>query len=91
MITKKVNESHFKSSIWNGYFNISETINPEQQSTQEFPNVVTSTVDGKLKNKHKNAKAICICKVGNVKLYVFFGLMFTTVFSIVVFTIVVFN
>ena len=67
--------------------NITEAINSEQSSVYEFPTIVTSTVDGKLKNKNGNAIAICICKVGNMKLYAFIGLILTSLFSILAVTI----
>ena len=52
-------------------------------SHQKFPEVVTSTVDGKLRNKMDNSRAICICKVGNMKLKASIGFMITLMISIV--------
>ena len=82
---RQVNQSHFKSSSWNSYFNVTKTINHSQTSIHEFPSVVTSTVDGKLRNKNDNSKVICICKVGNMKFYALIGLILATMLSIIVF------
>ena len=48
-----VNQSHFHSSSWDEYFDITTAMDAKQMSTHEFPSIVTSTVDGKLKNKHR--------------------------------------
>ena len=82
-----VNQSHFNSSSWNSYFDVTETINHSQTSIHEFPSVVISTVAGKLRNKNENSKAICICKIGNMKFHALIGLVLATIFSIIVFII----
>ena len=90
-ITTKVNQTHFKSKSWKSYLNITKLISQSRMNLGfehlEFPSVVTSTVNGKLKNKLAESIAICICKVGNMKLYVFIGLMLLSVISTAVFTL----
>ena len=66
-------------------FNVTKTISEEQSSIHDFLSLVTSTVDRKLKNKDENARAICICKVGNKKLYALIGLVIFSLVSIIVF------
>ena len=86
-ITKEVNKSHFHSLSWKAYVNITHTelFNSLQVNHQEFSSLVTCTVDGKLKNKLDDSMAICICKVGNAKLYAFIGLLIISMISMFVF------
>ena len=82
---QKVNQSHFKSSSLNSYFNITRMIDHEQLNHNEFPSVVTCTIDGKLQNKIEDTVAVCICKVGNMKLNAFILLFIITIISIAIF------
>ena len=81
-ITIKVNQTHFKSSSLNTYLNITEL---NTGSHYKFPNVVTSTINGELKNKIDETTAFCICKVGNYKLFTIAALILISIMSILVF------